>query len=91
MSKEQASQPQQPAAFPFAAPSFEDALNRLRAFNEQAVAMQQRAAEQARAAIDESARVMKETVAYGQRLSDDWRKLATETFEKLSSFTGKQG
>ena len=88
MSKENASQSQQSAAFPFGAPNFEDALTRLRAFNEQAVQMQQRAADQAKVAIDESARLMKESLAYGLRLSDEWRKFTAEAVEKMSSFAG---
>lgn len=46
--------------------------------------LEQKAADQARFAIDEMARVGKEYVAYGAQLSGEWRKFVLEAGKRVS-------
>ncbi len=43
--------------------------------------------EQARTAIDEWSRLMKETLAYGEKLAGEWRRLAVEATRRAADFT----
>ncbi|MBK6514581.1 MAG: hypothetical protein IPM79_32810 [Polyangiaceae bacterium] len=49
--------------------------------------MQQKAMERAFEAIDESARLMKESLSYATKLSDEWRKITVENGKKAAAAT----
>jgi hypothetical protein len=93
MSNDATSQTQQfMAFFPFAQFGF-DAFRRstewqlaqVQTLCDEAQKLEGRAAEQARSVIDESARLMRETVGYAAQLSSEWRKLALEMARKGAS------
>lgn len=49
--------------------------------------MQQKAMERAFEAIDESARLMKESLTYATKLSEEWRKISVENGKKAAAAT----
>ena len=56
----------------------EEQLQRFAAVQDEMAKAEQRHAEQVRAAIDEHARMMKESLAYAAQLSSEWRKLSLD-------------
>ncbi|NUP11250.1 MAG: hypothetical protein HOW73_34830 [Polyangiaceae bacterium] len=50
---------------------------------------QQKALERACEAIDETARLMKESISYAAHLSDEWRKIAVEQGKKAAETAAK--
>jgi hypothetical protein len=62
---------------PFTA-AFEANLSRVEAFYARIAEMEQKAIEQTKAAIDESARLSRETLAYQSTLAAEWRKASLE-------------
>jgi hypothetical protein len=51
---------------------------------EQVQSMQGQAVERTKEAIDETARLMKESVAYATALSNEWRKVSLEATKKAT-------
>jgi hypothetical protein len=83
MSDTKTSQTQQTApgpevAFPFFG-LFDDQLKRWESLQKELAKLEQKNLEQARLMIDESAKLMKETIEYSAKLSQEWRRLATES------------
>ncbi|MBL8721672.1 MAG: hypothetical protein JNL79_37140 [Myxococcales bacterium] len=62
---------------PFVA-AFESHLARTEAFYAQAATLEQKALEQAQTQLDESARLSRETLAYGAAMMAEWRKASLE-------------
>lgn len=65
----------------------EEQLKRTEAFWKDVAEMEAKNAEQARAAIDESAKLMKETLDYGLKLSAEWRKMAMEATKRAADMS----
>ena len=72
-------------SFPFAAPALdairqaaEAHISRVQSFYDTTAQWESRGAEQTRGAIDESARLMRESVLYATQMSTEWRKLSLE-------------
>lgn len=59
-----------------------DQLERMEQLGEQLAKAQGQGVERAQQAIDESAKLMKESLAYGLTLSNEWRKLNLEMVKK---------
>jgi hypothetical protein len=60
-------------------------LARVQSFYDNAAAWESRGAEQTRGAIDESARLMRETVLYTTQISSEWRKQSLEAMRSALS------
>ncbi|MEI8257435.1 MAG: hypothetical protein WCJ30_17310 [Deltaproteobacteria bacterium] len=74
-----------PASAPFAIPGMdmfrkagEAQMARVQAFYDSAAQWETRGAEQSRGAIDESARLMHETMKYASQMTAEWRKLSLD-------------
>lgn len=89
MSRENASESRE-RAWPFTS-VMEDALGRCKAFLEQAGEGQARAVRETEAAIDEGARLAKESLAYGLRVADDWRRFAAEALDRVAAAFAPRG
>jgi hypothetical protein len=83
-------------ANPFVLPGFEawqqlveSHLGRLETLNQTFEAIEVRTSEQARAAIDEGSRLMRESLAQATKLSAEWRKLAMDAARSGMSVVGK--
>jgi hypothetical protein len=63
-------------------------LERLEQLSEQLAKVQGQGVERARAAIDESAELMKESMTYALTLGDEWRKLGFEMTKKATTSSG---
>ena len=95
MADDKTTQAQHNPFFPFALPTVPffgadawkqaaDAwLGRMTALPEEAAKVEALGAERARATIDESARLARESLAYSLNLSAEWRKLMTETTRQM--------
>ncbi|MBK7578757.1 MAG: hypothetical protein IPI67_01010 [Myxococcales bacterium] len=59
-------------------------LERMEQLGEQLAKTQGQGVERAQQAIDESAKLMKESLAYGLSLSNEWRKLNSELSKKAT-------
>lgn len=69
--------------------AIESHLSRVEAFYAKVAEMEQKAAEQSKTAIDESARLSRETLAYTSTLAAEWRRAsleATRNAMKMWSF-----
>lgn len=86
MSDTKTSQTQQAAetAFPFFG-MFDDQLKRWDALQKEMAKLEQRNLEQARQMIDESAKLMKETLDYSAKLSAEFRKLAVDSTRRAAA------
>lgn len=62
----------------------EQNLARLEAFYGQLAEMEQKAIEQQRSAMDEGARLSRETLAYGSVLAAEWRKSSLEAMRRAT-------
>lgn len=68
----------------------QEQLARMEQMQESVQKLQGQAMERTREAIDESARLMKETLNYTTQLSEEWRKVTTDAVKKATeSFTPK--
>lgn len=68
----------------------QEQLARMEQMQESVQKLQGQAIERTREAIDESARLMKETLNYTTQLSEEWRKVTTDAVKKATeSFTPK--
>lgn len=72
-------------SFPFAVPGMdamrqaaEAQIARVQSFYDNASQWESRSVEQTRSAVDESARLMRESVQYATQLSTEWRKLSLD-------------
>ena len=77
-----------PFAVPFAS-AMESHLARVEAFYAQLATMESKAMEQSKTAIDETARLSRETLAYSNTLATEWRRAsleATRNAMKMMSF-----
>lgn len=85
MSDQKTSQTQQTPelGFPFLG-MFDEQLKRWDALQKEMAKLEQKNLEQARLMIDESAKMMKESLEYSAKLSAEWRKLALETTRRNS-------
>jgi hypothetical protein len=63
---------------------WEDQMKRVESFYQELASMEAKNAEQARMAIDEGAKLMKETIEYGLKLSAEWRKVALDTTRRAA-------
>jgi hypothetical protein len=63
----------------------DDGMGRLKDTWAEMDRMQRQNMEQAHTAIDEFARMMKDSVSYSTKLTDEWRKVAMETTERASN------
>ncbi|MCC7382842.1 MAG: hypothetical protein IT384_13480 [Deltaproteobacteria bacterium] len=63
---------------------FEEQIKRIDGFYQDLANAEVKSAEQAKMAIDESAKLMKQTVEYSLKLSAEWRKLALETTRRAA-------
>jgi hypothetical protein len=63
-------------------------LARLEGLAEQMAKLQGQHVERAQEAIDESARLMKESISYANQLGAEWRKLSLETTRKATEMMG---
>lgn len=57
----------------------DESINKMETFFREIQKMEEKNVETANRAVDESARLWKETIAYGVRLSNEWRALALKT------------
>ena len=64
---------------------FDDQLKRWESLNKELAKLEQKNLEQARLMIDESAKMMKETLDYSAKLSAEFRRLATESARRGSA------
>src|SRR5262249_30200432 len=62
---------------------FEDPFQRSRAFADELGRLEQKSAEQAKASIDEMARLSKESIVYGTKLAAEWRGLWMESQKRF--------
>lgn len=62
----------------------QEQLARMDKMAEQVQSMQGQAVERTKEAIDETARIMKESVAYATALSNEWRKVSLEATKKAT-------
>jgi predicted transcriptional regulator len=62
----------------------QEQLARMDKMAEQVQSMQGQAVERTKEAIDETARLMKESVAYATALSNEWRKVSLEATKKAT-------
>ncbi len=85
MSDTKTSQAQQTpeTVFPFLG-MFDEQLKRFDAFQKELAKLEQKNLEQARAMIDESAKLMKETLDYQAKLSQEWRKLVVDSTRRAT-------
>lgn len=90
MSDPKTSQTQQSAdtVFPFFG-MFDDQLKRFEQFQKELVKLEQKNLEQARLMIDESAKLMKESLDYSAKLSAEFRKLALDSTRRAASSSVK--
>jgi len=58
---------------------------------EQAASVERKAIEQANAAIEEGARLMKEALAWQAQINAEWRKLALESMRRVNVGFGARG
>jgi hypothetical protein len=56
------------------------------AWLEQLASLESKSAEQAKVAIDESAKLMKQTLEYSLKMSAEWRKLALENSRRAGEW-----
>lgn len=63
---------------------FDEQLQRFATVQEEMAKAEVRHAEQVRAAIDEQARMMKESLAYAAQLSAEWRRLSLEAVRRTT-------
>jgi hypothetical protein len=70
--------PQVQQAQQAAAKMMEDQLDRMQAFQAEIAKLEAKGVEQARQAIDEAARLWKESLSYGAQLGAAWRNLAID-------------
>ena len=64
--------------------AFEDHTTRVAALYEEMNRVEQRAVEQANGAVDEVAKMTRETLAYGSQLAAEWRKLSLEATRRTA-------
>lgn len=62
----------------------QEQLSRMDEMQESVKKLQGQAIERTREAIDESARLMKETLNYTTQLSEEWRKVTTDAVKKAT-------
>lgn len=89
MSDTKTSQTQQTpeTVFPFLG-IFDEQLKRFDAFQKELAKLEQKNIEQARLMIDESAKLMKETLDYSAKLNQEWRKLALDSTRRAAAASG---
>lgn len=69
----------------------EEQLGRWSAVQEELAKAEARQAEQVRSAIDEHARLVKESLAYAAQLSSEWRRLTLDAARRTSTFVPSTG
>ncbi len=62
----------------------QEILEKMESAWEQAASMERKTIEQANAAIEESARLMKEALAWQSQINAEWRKLALEATRRMN-------
>jgi hypothetical protein len=72
----------------FWAKAVEQQLTQLKSIHDQIAKYETQGVEQSTAAIDEAAKLWKETLSYGQQLSTDWRKSSLEAVEQTGKMFG---
>src|SRR5690606_18378547 len=65
----------------------DDSMARTNAFFAEIEKAEAKRVERAESAIEELARMQKETIAYGAQLGAEWRKVSLEALQKMASFT----
>jgi hypothetical protein len=62
----------------------EDSFSRTQAFYAEVDKLEAKNAERAESAVQEMARLTKETLAYGAQMGSEWRKLSLESMQRAS-------
>ena len=70
--------------------AFTDHVSRIETFSTEIEKLQEKAAEQASANLDENARLAKESIAYTNELAAAWRKLALDGTQRTADIMATQ-